>query len=200
MGDLSRKTDVKSVIAYSDDLVGFLSDEKDVNNLTQHLEQSKVLQSQCDTDYNDVLSLLQDYQKRIDVSKKKSNEARSEAASDAEMDLLQQELEEEFQRERLLQEELRVITNEISDLENQRASVEERREILRKLEQDEMRAQMKLSMYASVTNIIPNLHENSKISGHIVKRDRKAVEKFEFDPSEATAFDTCNNIWNMISL
>ncbi|THG12550.1 hypothetical protein TEA_000029 [Camellia sinensis var. sinensis] len=58
-----------------------------------------------------------------------------------------------------------VITNEISDLENQRASVEERREILRKLEQDEMRAQMKLSMYASVTNIIPNLHENSKISG-----------------------------------
>ncbi|GMP85982.1 hypothetical protein CsSME_00038944 [Camellia sinensis var. sinensis] len=93
-----------------------------------------------------------------------------------------------------------VITNEISDLENQRASVEERREILRKLEQDEMRAQMKLSMYASVTNIIPNLHENSKISGHIVKRDRKAVEKFEFDPSEATAFDTCNNIWNMISL
>ncbi|GMP85981.1 hypothetical protein CsSME_00038944 [Camellia sinensis var. sinensis] len=107
MGDLSRNTDVKSVIAYSDDLVGFLSDEKDVNNLTQHLEQSKVLQSQCDADYNDVLSLLQDYQKRIDVSKKKSNEARSEAASDAEMDLLQQELEEEFQRERLLQEELR---------------------------------------------------------------------------------------------
>ncbi|KAI7993911.1 hypothetical protein LOK49_LG11G00648 [Camellia lanceoleosa] len=93
-----------------------------------------------------------------------------------------------------------VITNEISDLENQRASVEERREILRKLEQDEMRAQMKLSIHASVTNIIPNLHENSKISGYIVKRDRKAVEKIEFDPLEATAFDTCNNIWNMISL
>ncbi|GMP93272.1 hypothetical protein CsSME_00043178 [Camellia sinensis var. sinensis] len=192
MGDLSRKIDVTTVIAVSDDFVGVLRDEKDVNNLTQHLEQSKALQSQCDADYNDVLSLLQDYQKRIDVSKKKSDEARSEAASDAEMDLLQQELEEEFQRE--------LITNEISDLENQRASVEERREILRKLEQDEMRAQMKLSMYASVTNIIPNLHENSKISGYIVKRDRKAVEKFEFDPSEAIAFDTCNNIWNMISL
>ncbi|KAI7995744.1 hypothetical protein LOK49_LG11G00659 [Camellia lanceoleosa] len=192
MGDMSRKIDVTSVIAVSDDFVGVLRDEKDVNNLTQHLEQSKALQSQCDADYNDALGLLQDYQKRIDVSKKKSDEARSEAASDAEMDLLQQELEEEFQRE--------LITNEISDLENQRASVAERREILRKLEQDEMRAQMKLSMYASVTNIIPNLHENSKISGYIVKRDRKVVEKFEFDPSEATAFDTCNNIWNMISL
>ncbi|THF99138.1 hypothetical protein TEA_022847 [Camellia sinensis var. sinensis] len=229
MGDLSKKTDVKSVIAFSDDLVGFLSDEKDVNNLTQHLEQSKALQSQCDVDYNDVLSLLRalrasfqvrflwrasclragaggdcwpgfgsvscsgrDYQKRIDVCNKKTNEARFEAASDAEMDLLQQELEEEFQRE--------LVTNEISDLENQRASVEERREIPRKLEQDEMRAQMKLSMYASVTNIIPNQHENYKVSRHIVKRDRKAVEKFEFDPSEATAFDTYNDIWNMISL
>ncbi|CAL5430592.1 unnamed protein product [Camellia sinensis] len=145
MGDLSRKIDVMTVIAVSDDFVGVLRDEKDVNNLTQHLEQSKALQSQCDADYNDVLSLLQDYQKRIDVSKKKSDEARSEAASDAEMDLFQQELEEDFHRERLLQEEL-IITNEISDLENQRASVEERREILRKLEQDEMRAQMKLSI------------------------------------------------------
>ncbi|KAI7995748.1 hypothetical protein LOK49_LG11G00650 [Camellia lanceoleosa] len=101
MGDLSRKTDVKSVIAFSDDLVGFLSAEKDVNNLTQHLEQSKALQSQCDADYNDVLSLLQDYQKRIDVSKKKSDEARSEAASDAKMDLLQQELEEEFRYKKI---------------------------------------------------------------------------------------------------
>ncbi|THF99142.1 hypothetical protein TEA_022851 [Camellia sinensis var. sinensis] len=142
MGDLSRKIDVTTVIAVSDDFVGVLRDEKDVNDLTQHLEQSKALQSQCDADYNDVLSLLQDYQKRIDVSKKKSDEARSEAASDAEMDLLQQELEEEFQRE--------LITNEISDLENQRASVGERREILRKLEQDEMRAQRRLQNFGNV--------------------------------------------------
>ena len=34
-----------------------------------------------------------------------------------------------------------VITDKISDLEHQRVSVEERRQILKKLEQDELRAQ-----------------------------------------------------------
>uniref|UniRef100_M1D2S2 Uncharacterized protein n=2 Tax=Solanum tuberosum TaxID=4113 RepID=M1D2S2_SOLTU len=59
---------------------------------------------------------------------------------------------------------------------------------------------MKLSLYASVTSIIPDLNDQSKISGHIVERDKKVVENFEFDSSNQTAFDTCNNIWKMINL
>ncbi|GFP94177.1 hypothetical protein PHJA_001562200 [Phtheirospermum japonicum] len=58
---------------------------------------------------------------------------------------------------------------------------------------------MKLSMYASVTNIIPNLDDLSKISGHIVTRDKKVVKKFEFDPSKVTGFETCNDVWKMIN-
>ncbi|KAA8517732.1 hypothetical protein F0562_015209 [Nyssa sinensis] len=200
MGDLSRKIDVEKLISFSDDLIEFLKNEKDINNLAQCLEQSKALQSHCDADYNDVQKLLQDYQTKIDACKQKENEAKSGAAGDAEIDLLQKELEEELQRERLHGEQLRVITDEINDLEHQRVSVEERRQILKKLEQEELRAQRKLSMYASVTNIIPNLDDQSKISGHIVERDKKVVEKFEFDPAKETAFDTCNSLWKMINL
>ncbi|KAK2972105.1 hypothetical protein RJ640_010268, partial [Escallonia rubra] len=93
-----------------------------------------------------------------------------------------------------------VLTNDINDLECRRVSVEERRKILNKLEQDELRAEMKLSMYASVSNVIPYLDDQSKISGHIVERDKKVVEKFEFDPMKMNAFDTCNSIWKMIKL
>ncbi|XP_052209273.1 kinetochore protein SPC24 homolog, partial [Diospyros lotus] len=188
----------------------------------------------------------------------KAEEAKSEIAADAEMDVLQDELEEELQRERLLREDIFLniinteIINEISVLERQRVSVEEERQTLKKLEQDELRAHnlvsilsvcigyiysikyilkssfgldgwnslktiifhpriqeisnflmsciMNLSMYASVTKIIPNLDDHSKISGHTVERDKKVVEKFEFNPEDATAFDTCNSIWKMISL
>ncbi|KAI8557122.1 hypothetical protein RHMOL_Rhmol05G0310700 [Rhododendron molle] len=63
-----------------------------------------------------------------------------------------------------------VITNEIGDLEHQGVSVEERRQLLKKLEQEELRTQMKLSMYASVSSIIPNLEDHSKISGQIDKK------------------------------
>ncbi|PHU20216.1 hypothetical protein BC332_11367 [Capsicum chinense] len=95
---------------------------------------------------------------------------------------------------------IQVITDEINGLDHQRASIEEQRKLLKKLEQDQLRAEMKLSLYASVTSIIPDSDDQSKISGHIVERDKKVVENFEFDPSKLTAFDICNNIWKMINL
>jgi hypothetical protein len=48
-----------------------------------------------------------DYQKRIDICKKKTEEAKSEVAADAEIDLLQKELEEEIEKEHLLMDEHR---------------------------------------------------------------------------------------------
>jgi len=48
-----------------------------------------------------------DYQKKIDVCNKKTEEAKSEVAADAEIDLLQKELEVEMEKEHLLMDELR---------------------------------------------------------------------------------------------
>lgn len=58
MGDLSKKIDVEKLISYGDDLVAVLKDKRDVNNLTQCLENSKALCSSCDADFNEVQSLL----------------------------------------------------------------------------------------------------------------------------------------------
>ncbi|KAI3680541.1 hypothetical protein L6452_35313 [Arctium lappa] len=69
-----------------------------------------------------------------------------------------------------VQSSLEAITNQIKDLEEQRSSIEERRQVLKKLKQDEAKAQMTLSMYASVTRIIPDLNDKSKISGRILCR------------------------------
>nr|KAJ0202050.1 hypothetical protein LSAT_V11C600338030 [Lactuca sativa] len=58
---------------------------------------------------------------------------------------------------------------------------------------------MKLSMFACVTSILPDLNDQSKmISGHIVDKEKKVVEKFEFNPQEKSDFDACNTIWEMI--
>ncbi|XP_047334247.1 kinetochore protein SPC24 homolog [Impatiens glandulifera] len=198
MANSSKKIDLEDLISYSNDLIQFLKDKKDSSNLAQQSEQSKSLYSQCDNVFNDVQNLVQGYQNKINECKKKVEVAKLEADSVGDLDSLQNELEDELQIERLLKEELRDIDNDINDLENQRISLEERRQVLKKLEQDEQRTQMKLSMYASVTNIIPNLDDNSKVSGLIVQRDKQVVEKFEFDHLKTTPFDSCNSIWKMI--
>ncbi|KDP22844.1 hypothetical protein JCGZ_00431 [Jatropha curcas] len=199
MGDTSRKLDTDKIISYSDDLVAVLKEKRDINALTQLLDQSKGLRSSCDAEFTDGRSLLEDYQKKIDECKQKTEKAKLEVPADADLDILQKELEAENEKERLLMEELRVINNEINDLERQRIAIEEQKLTMKKLEQEQIRAQSKLSMYACVTNIIPNLDDHSKISGHIVDRDKKKVEKFEFDPSNMAAFDTCQSIWKMIN-
>ncbi|CAI0474822.1 unnamed protein product [Linum tenue] len=94
-----------------------------------------------------------------------------------------------------------VINNQISSLERQRVSIDEQIQLRKKLDREELRAQKKLSMYASVTNIIPDLDNRSTISGpvDIVDRDKRMVEKFELDPTESTPFETCESIWKLIN-
>ncbi|KAL8504890.1 hypothetical protein ACS0TY_016183 [Phlomoides rotata] len=201
MGDASRTINLEELMSYSDNLVGYLKDEKDVIDLKNFLRQAKTLRSQCDKDFNETQKSIEDYEKKIQACKQKAAAAQSESAADSELDLLQKELEEVQNLERTLRDELREVVNEIDDLECKRESVDEQRQIIKKFEQDEHRAQSKLSMYASVTNIIPCLDDPSRISGYIVDRDcKKAKEKFEFDPSKATSFDTCDNIWKLINL
>ena len=59
MGDLSKNMDIDKLISYSDDLVGVLKDKRDTNSLTQCFDNMKALRSSCDTDFNEVKSLLQ---------------------------------------------------------------------------------------------------------------------------------------------
>ncbi|MFS7910608.1 hypothetical protein Hanom_Chr02g00108261 [Helianthus anomalus] len=201
MSDTSRGIDVEKLISYSDDLVKFLKKEKDINFLNHCVEGSNALRSRCLSDHAAVDTSLQGYHKKIDMCKQKIEAAKAEVASDVEIHLLQKELDDEIRREALLREDLRYVysvTSQIKDLEEQRSFIEERRQVLKKLEQNEMKTQKTLSMYASVTNIIPDFNEQSRITGHIVDKDKKVVEKFELRSQEMSDFDTCNAIWKMI--
>ncbi|KAI5325964.1 hypothetical protein L3X38_035038 [Prunus dulcis] len=192
MGEASGKIDLEKLILYSDDLVGFLKDKKDLNNLEHSLQHSKALRSSCDADFNEVQNLLQDYEKKIDACKQKTEVAYSEVVADEEIDLLQRELDGVIETE--------MVTDEINDLERQRIAHQEKRRISKRHKQDEFRKLRELSMLASVTNIIPKrLEDQSSVLGSIVDSDTKTHQKFEFDLTKMTAFETCNSIWKMIS-
>ncbi|EEF35683.1 conserved hypothetical protein [Ricinus communis] len=107
MGDFSGNIDVGKLVSYSDDLLSVLKEKRDINILTQCLEQSKSLRSSCDTQFNNTRNLLRDYERKIEECKQKTEKAKLEVPPDAELDSLQKELEEERERERLLTEELR---------------------------------------------------------------------------------------------
>nr|GMC51608.1 kinetochore protein SPC24 homolog [Ipomoea batatas] len=200
MGDGLKNFDVEKLMLWSNDLVEVLKDGEDVDSLKQLLEQSNSLQSRCNTDSNDTQRSIEDYEKKVDMCKRKILEAKLEASTVAEIESLQKDLEEEFQRESLLRVELRVIAEEMNDLERRRFSIGEQWKSLKQLERDDSRAERKLSLFASVTNIIPSLDDQSKISGYIVQRDKNVVEDFDFDPKGMSEFETCNCIWNMINL
>ena len=132
MGDSSGKIDVEKLISFSDDLIGVLKDQRDINNLTHCLQQSHSLESSCDAEFNDSKTLIEglcwlflnlicnffcrsdwfqqsgaDYEKKIEECKKKTGKAKAEVVSDGDMEILEQELEAELRKEAALMEELR---------------------------------------------------------------------------------------------
>ncbi|RZC90669.1 hypothetical protein C5167_028500 [Papaver somniferum] len=160
MGETATKIGVSSLMSYCDDLVKVLQNKKDINNLMQCTDSVKLLRSSCDGDFSEVQNSLEVYQKKIDECQQRINDAKSEVVSDAELDSLQKEYKEELNRE--------IVSDKINDLEQQRVSIVEREQNLKKADKDEFREQRKLSMYASVTNIIPNMDIGTKISGRIL--------------------------------
>ncbi|XP_077253819.1 kinetochore protein SPC24 homolog [Tasmannia lanceolata] len=200
MDSSTHRIDVQELDSYGDDLVKVLKNTRDINSLMQSLEGTKTLKSSCEADFFKAQNMLQDYQKKIKACNEKIEVARTEVISDVELDHLQNELEEELQNERLLREELRAVSDEIDDLEHQRVSAEERKRILKKVDKHELRQQKKLSMYASVTNIIPDLGNQTTISGQIVERNTKVVQKFEFEPTKTPPLEICDSLWKMMDL
>ncbi|XP_026439581.1 kinetochore protein SPC24 homolog [Papaver somniferum] len=200
MGETATKIGVSSLMSYCDDLVKVLQNKKDINNLMQCTDSVKLLRSSCDGDFSEVQNSLEVYQKKIDECQQRINDAKSEVVSDAELDSLQKEYKEELNRESSLHEKLRVVSDKINDLEQQRVSIVEREQNLKKADKDEFREQRKLSMYASVTNIIPNMDIGTKISGHIVEREKRTVEMFEFETTDSSSsIEICNSLWKMIN-
>ncbi|KAL8056818.1 hypothetical protein ABFS82_04G143500 [Erythranthe guttata] len=195
MGEKWRKLDMEELMNYSNNLIQVLKEEKDAFVLNHFLRHTESSQSHWPKHHNQVATSIQDYKRKINACKQEAAVTESDTVADAVLDSLQKVLDEEHQLERKHREDIRVITNGVDDLDRRRVYTEEEFQKIKKVDQNELRAQMKLSMYASVTNTIPDLEDDeSKLSGHIVVRDKRAVDKFELDPSK----DNCNTIWKMI--
>ncbi|KAK4755440.1 hypothetical protein SAY87_009197 [Trapa incisa] len=107
MTDSSGKNDLEQLMSHSDDIAQILRDSKDVSNFSHCLQLSQALQFSCDSDSSEVNSLLQDYQRKIDECKEKTEAARCEVVGDAELDQLEKELHEELEKEHLLLKNMR---------------------------------------------------------------------------------------------
>ncbi|KAI4311569.1 hypothetical protein MLD38_036455 [Melastoma candidum] len=138
--------------------------------ITDLLRGSDSLCASALADLDRLSSSIQDLQRKIESCKEKTEVARAEVVADSAIDMLPKELDE------------------------QRASIEDRERVLKRLEKQELREQMMLSMYASVTTVIPNLTDDSNVSGYIVDRKKNVVERFQFDSASP---DACESIWSL---
>ncbi|KAL0719786.1 hypothetical protein Bca4012_069110 [Brassica carinata] len=200
MGNLSESFDIKDLMSYGDDLISLLNAKNAFNVVSQSFEDLNALRLVCDEDFNQIQRSIQDCKKKLVACKKKTEEAYSDVSvGDDDVERLQKELDEEMELECKLKDELRVVADELKDLNAQWTSVDEQRQSIKRKERDDLRAEKKLSMYASVTKVIPDVEDPSKISGYMVDREKKVIEKFQFETNKMTAYETCNSIWRIIN-
>lgn len=196
MGNLSESFDIEDLMSYGDDLISLLNAKNGFDVVSQSFEDLKALRFVCDEDFNQTQRSIQDCKKKLVACKKKTEEA---SCGDDDVERLQRELDEEMEIECKLKDELRVVAEELKDLNAQWTSVDEQRQSVKRKERDDLRAEKMLSMYASVTKVIPEVEDPSKISGYMVDREKKVIEKFQFETNKMTAYETCNSIWSIIN-
>ncbi|PKU73821.1 hypothetical protein MA16_Dca011967 [Dendrobium catenatum] len=198
MGDTNKRVDIEKLFSLANDLIGMLNDGKDGDSLMQSLESAKSLRSFCETNVHETNMSLEDFQKRINGCKERIDKVKGEVMADSKLNELQTELEEKMHIEHLLRQGIRVVGDELDYLEQQRISFEERWQLVKQRENNMRKSLNALSMCASVTKIIPDLTNKTKISGSIVDRSKKKVERFEFDPA-MPPFEVCDKLWKMSS-
>ncbi|CDY58656.1 BnaA01g32240D [Brassica napus] len=174
MGNLSESFDIEDLMSYGDDLISLLNAKNGFEVVSQSFEDLKALRFVCDEDLNQTQRSIQDCKKKLVACKKKTEEA---SCGDDDVELAE----------------------ELKDLNAQWMSVDEQRQSVKRKERDDLRAEKMLSMYASVTKVIPEVEDPSKISGYMVDREKKVIEKFQFETNKMTVYETCNSIWSIIN-
>lgn len=195
--DAGRRVEVANLLSLGDDLIGVLLDTKDGESLAQAGEGALMLRSACRSESGDLELQVKEYQEKINSCKEKIDKAKSETVTDEELNALQNEMEEKLQSEQQLRQELRALSGELDNLDLQRASIEERKDAVKKKEKDLLKAQSTLSMCVSVTNIMPNFEDRDKISGYIVDKNKKKLDKFEFEKTMPPV-EICDKLWKVV--
>ncbi|KFK38274.1 hypothetical protein AALP_AA3G093100 [Arabis alpina] len=199
MGNFSEDFDMEDLMSYGDDLINLLNDKNGFDVVSQSFEHLQSLNFACDEDFNQIQSSIEDCKKKLEACKKEIEEAYANVEAGDEIERLQKELGEEMELECKLKEELRVVADELRDLNAQRTSIDEERESIKRKKRDDLRAEKKLSMYASVTKVIPDIGDPSKISGYMVDNEKRVIEKFQFETHKMTEYETCNSVWSIIN-
>ncbi|CAN6454732.1 unnamed protein product [Victoria cruziana] len=194
MADQTRNLGINNVISLADDLIGILKSQRDVEALAHIFDSVAELQFSCGRDDSESLTCMEDVKQRIETCRQKIADQKETIEKD-EVQHFQSELQCEIQKEQELRQELRKIMEQMDDLET--VYIEERKKHLMCVKNEGSRAQSEISLYASVTKVIPAMADKSGISGYIVDRGKGKVGKFSFDPVKASAFEICNSLWRM---
>jgi len=185
------------VLSLTDDLIRVIDSAKDGTALTETQEEVSRFQSAVDEDWSQVQILLKEIQENVLACERKVKAAEEEGVDDEKLEAVRRELKEELQNEQILNRELRKIEDEMNRLEVQRVNIENHKKVLKDAITEDIRARSTISLYASITKIIPDLNEKERVKGYIVDRDRSKMERFEFDQTTMSNAEICNRLWNM---
>uniref|UniRef100_A0A1J3IFX6 Uncharacterized protein n=1 Tax=Noccaea caerulescens TaxID=107243 RepID=A0A1J3IFX6_NOCCA len=141
MGNLSENFDIEDLMSYGDDLIELLNVKNGFDVVSQSFQHLEALNFASDEDFNQIQGCTQDCKKKLDLCKKKTEEANSDVLAGDEIERLQKELDEEMELECKLKDELRLVAEEVKDLNTQRTSIDEERQSTKRKVRDDLRAE-----------------------------------------------------------
>ncbi|GLJ24314.1 hypothetical protein SUGI_0463880 [Cryptomeria japonica] len=168
--DAVQSLDLEGILSLADDLSRVLDTARDFSVLAEVQQEISDLKSVVEEDLSEVQTALKGIEGKVLVHEREVESAKKEGI---------------------------IIEDEMDRLELERSRIESHKEAVNKAKKEEIRAQSELSLYASISRIIPDLSAMDKYMGHIVDREKQKIEKFEFDRTKMSCVEICNRLWEM---
>ncbi|XP_024540363.1 uncharacterized protein LOC9657254 [Selaginella moellendorffii] len=143
--------------------------------------------------------LLQDLKQEVDATDKMMARLKNAGVNDAELEALTITLKQIRDHEQDLEEETRVLKDEVNRIETRFNSLEAKKEELKKLEALQQHNTHELSLFAQVTRIVPDTESigSSILTGSILDEQKRLRSEFKLNTTEKSEFETCRALWRM---
>ncbi|MCO5583094.1 hypothetical protein L7F22_037002 [Adiantum nelumboides] len=153
----------------------------------------------CQEDHVELLTVLEDLQKRITAAEHALQDVQSIDQSNLSHSDLQKERDDLLHYETSLKLQERSLQDTLENLSKERQTLQSQKELMKKLNTEMQRNQMVLALCASTFHMIASDGGNNGVAGSLVDSKGCVVDNFGFNTESMDAFDVFERLWNLCS-
>lgn len=188
--------EAEEVIAVVESLSALINTDGEYHAVQQIAQTLRSLVDMCHVNQREIQECVQGLQEKVKAKEERILNAQKSNLKDEELEEVKSNLAQARIEEEKARATARSMEEHLDGLAEQLQSVEAQKQTLMSLAAEEVQLTNELSLFSTISSIIPDLSQTHVFAGTLLDKDD--VEEFILDCSKMSAFQQSKTVWDMI--